>query len=142
MTVETIPAIKIKQGLVLTCPKCLTKNFLDPYPFWNFNGKTKCAGCDTIYVLQFVNGQLIEGPAASDGQPDLLPGYAEDKDFNPITGEGEVRPAPQAREDPFSGRPKAVTKSIRGRPVSGRPLQPEELVGSRAKFIIEAHPLE
>ena len=142
MTVETIPAIKIKQGLVLTCPKCLTKNFLDPYPFWNFDGKTKCAGCDTIYAMEFVNGQLVEGPAEWQGEPDLLPGYAEDKDFNPITGEGKVRPAPQAREDPFSGRPKAVTKSIRGRAVSGRPLQPEELVGSRAKFIIEAHPLK
>ena len=26
----------INQGLVLTCAKCSTKNFLDPYPFWNF----------------------------------------------------------------------------------------------------------
>ena len=141
MTVEATPTIKIRQGLVLTCPTCLTKNFLDPYPFWNFNGKTKCAGCDIIYVVQFANGQLVEGPAASDGQPDLLPGYAEDKDSNPISGEGKIRPAPQAREEPFSGRPKAVTQSIRGRPVSGRPLQPDELVGSRAKFIVEAHPL-
>ena len=33
----------IKQGLVLTCTKCSTKNFLDPYPFWNFSGNTKCA---------------------------------------------------------------------------------------------------
>ena len=31
--------------MLLTCPKCKTKNFLDPYPFWNFKGKTKCAGC-------------------------------------------------------------------------------------------------
>ena len=142
MTVEATPAIKIRQGLVLTCPECLTKNFLDPYPFWNFNGRTKCAGCDAIYVIQFVNGQLVEGPAASDGQPDLLPGYAEDQDFKPITGEGKIRRAPQARADPFSGRPKAVTQSIRGRPVSGRPLQPDELIGSRARFIVEANPLK
>lgn len=142
MTVEATPAIKIRQGLVLTCPECLTKNFLDPYPFWNFNGRTKCAGCDAIYVIEFVNGQLTEGPAASDGEPDMLPGYAEDQDFNPITGEGKIRPAPQARADPFSGRPKAVTQSIRGRPVSGRPLQPDELVGSRARFIVEANPLK
>jgi hypothetical protein len=142
MAVETARAVKIRQGLVLTCPKCLVKNFLDPYPFWNFNGKTKCAGCNTIYVMQFVNGQLIEGPVEGDGEPDLLPGYAEDKDFQPITGAGKIRPAPQARADPFSGKPKATTKSIRGRPVSGRPLQPDELIGSRARFIVEQQPLK
>ena len=142
MAIETAPTIKIKQGLVLTCPKCLAKNFLDPYPFWNFNGKTKCAGCDTIYVMQFVNGHLIEGPVEGDGEPDLLPGYAENKDTQPIAGAGKIRPAPQAREDPFSGKPKAITHSIRGRPVSGRPLQPDELIGSRARFIVEHQPLK
>ncbi len=139
MAVETPAAIKIKQGLVLSCPKCLTKNFLDPYPFWNFEGKTKCAGCDAVYGMHFTNGQLVSGPTESSGKPDLLPGYAEDRDLQPITGEGKIRPAPQARADPFSGKPKATTKSIRGRPVSGRPLKPEELVGSRARFIIEQH---
>jgi hypothetical protein len=142
MTIEATPAITIRQGLVLTCPRCLTKNFLDPYPFWNFSGKTKCAGCDVIYVVQFASGQLVEGPAEGDGQPDLLPGYAEDRDSSPVGGEGKIRAAPQAREDPFSGKPKAITRSIRGRPVSGRPLQPDEIVGSRAKFIVEADPLD
>jgi hypothetical protein len=137
MAVETSAAIKIKQGLVLTCPKDLTKNFLDPYPFWNFEGKTRCAGCGTIYAMHFVKGQLVSGPTESSGQPDLLPGYAEDKDGVGITGAGKIRPAPQARADPFSGKPKAITSSIRGRPVSGRPLKPEELVGSRARFIID-----
>ena len=137
MAVETRTAIKIKQGLVLTCPKCLTKNFLDPYPFWNFEGKTKCAGCDTIYAMHFVKGQLQSGPTESSGTADLLPGYAEDKDGQPVTGAGKIRPAPQARADPFSGKPKAITKSLRGRPVSGRPLKAEELIGSRARFIVE-----
>lgn len=137
MAVETRAAIKIKQGLVLTCPKCLTKNFLDPYPFWNFEGKTKCAGCDTVYAMHFVKGQLVTGPTESSGTADLLPGYAEDKDSQPITGAGKIRPAPQARADPFSGKPKAITTSLRGRPVSGRPLKPEELIGSRARFIVE-----
>ena len=50
----------IKQGLVLTCAKCSTKNFLDPYPFWNFSGNTKCAGCDTLYAVTFVKGQQTE----------------------------------------------------------------------------------
>ena len=35
MASETGPNV-VKQGLVLTCAKCSTKNFLDPYPFWNF----------------------------------------------------------------------------------------------------------
>ncbi len=139
MAVETAPAIKIKQGLVLTCPKCLTKNFLDPYPFWNFQGKTKCAGCDAIYLVHFAKGQLIRGPEPGEGKADLLPGYAEDKAGQPITGEGKIRPAPQSRPDPFSGKPKAITTNVRGRPVSGRPLQPHELIGSRARFIVEQH---
>ncbi len=139
MAVETGSATGIRQGLVLTCSECLTKNYLDPYPFWNFNGRTRCAGCGAIYVVQFARGQLVEGPSAGQGPPDLLPGYAEDADSQPIAGEGNIRPAPQARPDPFSGRPKPVTESIRGRPVSGRPLQPDELVGSRARFIVEAH---
>lgn len=137
MAVETKAAIKIRQGLVLTCPKCLTKNFLDPYPFWNFDGKTKCAGCDTVYAMHFVKGQLVSGPTEGRGTADLLPGYAEDKNSQPVTGAGKIRPAPQARADPFSGKPKAITKSVRGRPVSGRPLKPEELIGSRARFIVE-----
>ncbi len=139
MAVATAAATKIKQGLVLTCSTCLTKNFLDPYPFWNFQGKTKCAGCDRIYVMHFAKGQLVSGPTPGEGKADLLPGYAEDKAGQPIAGEGKIRPAPQSRPDPFSGKPKAITKSIRGRPVSGRPLQPDELVGSRAKFIVEQH---
>ena len=58
----------INQGLVLTCPKCSTKNFLDPYPFWNFQGNTKCASCDALYAMKFVNGQLLSGPTAATGK--------------------------------------------------------------------------
>jgi hypothetical protein len=129
----------VKQGLVLTCAKCSTKNFLDPYPFWDFSGNTKCAGCDTLYAMKFVNGQLVSGPTAGSGKADLLPGYAEDKNTKEITGEGKIRPAPQARPDPFSGKQKQISKSIRGKAVSGHPLKKEELVGSRARFIADLH---
>ncbi len=129
----------ITQGLVLTCPKCSTKNFLDPYPFWNFTGNTKCAGCDAIYAMAFSNGQLKSGPTATSGKADLLPGYAEDKAGAGITGDGKIRPAPQARPDPFSGKQKHVTKSLRGKPVSGSPLKKEDLVGSKARFIAELY---
>jgi hypothetical protein len=129
----------VKQGLVLTCAKCSTKNFLDPYPFWDFSGNTKCAGCDTLYAMKFVNGQLVSGPTAGSGKADLLPGYAEDKNTKEVTGEGKIRPAPQARPDPFSGKQKQISKSIRGKAVSGHPLKKEELVGSRARFIADLH---
>jgi hypothetical protein len=129
----------IKQGLVLTCTKCSTKNFLDPYPFWNFSGNTKCAGCDAIYAVKFSNGQLVSGPTPGDGKADLLPGYAEDKSGAGITGEGKIRPAPQARPDPFSGKQKQISQSVRGNPVSGKPLKKEDLVGSRPKFIADLH---
>lgn len=128
----------IKQGLVLTCAKCSTKNFLDPYPFWNFSGNTKCAGCDTLYAVKFVKGQQVSGPTASSGKADLLPGYAEDKNGAAITGD-KIRPAPQARPDPFTGQQKQITKSLRGKPVSGSRLKKEDLVGSRAKFIADQY---
>ncbi len=129
----------VKQGLVLTCAKCSAKNFLDPYPFWNFEGNTKCAGCDTLYAVKFVKGQQVSGPTVSSGKADLLPGYAEDKTGAGIAGEGKIRPAPQARPDPFSGKQKQITKSLRGKPVSGAPLKKEDLVGSRARFIADLH---
>jgi hypothetical protein len=137
-TVEATPHVKIKQGLILTCTTCFTQNYLDPYPFWNFAGNTKCAKCGQIYSVKFTNGQLVSGPTASSGKVDLLPGYAEDDQKNEITGD-KIRPMPQARPDPFSGKQKAITVSIRGKAVSGRPLKKEELVGSRAKFIVDQH---
>lgn len=135
MASETTSGV-IKQGLVLTCAKCSTKNFLDPYPFWNFGGNTKCAGCDTLYAVKFVNGQQVSGPTATSGKADLLPGYAE-KNGVAVAGEGKVRPAPQARPDPFTGQQKQITKSLRGKPVSGSRLKKEDLVGSRPKFIVD-----
>src|SRR5664280_1917212 len=92
MASETSSGV-IKQGLVLTCAKCSTKNYLDPYPFWNFSGNTKCAGCDALYAVTFVKGQQVSGPTASSGKADLLPGYAEDTTGAGITGEGKIRPA-------------------------------------------------
>jgi hypothetical protein len=128
----------VNQGLVLTCAKCGTKNFLDPYPFWNFQGNTKCAGCDTLYAMKFSSGQLLSGPTATTGKFDLLPGYAEDKTGAGITGD-KIRNAPQARPDPFSGKQKHVKVSLRGKPVSGSPLKKEDLVGSKARFIAELY---
>ena len=122
--------------MLLTCPACKTKNFLDPYPFWNFKGKTKCAGCGKIWRLETASGACVSGPEAADGQADLLPGFAEKPDYSPISGPGLTRSAPRARKDSVC-RPIPIQKNVRGQIVSGRPLKKEDLVGSRPKFILE-----
>lgn len=126
--------------MVLKCSKCGVKNYLDPYPFWNFRGKTKCAGCDTYYAVETSNGNAVKPPQPVTGtlkDPDLmLPGFADTADFKPVVGEGKTRPAPRARADVY-GKPKPIVKNARGRLVAGRPLKPEELIGSRARYIVE-----
>jgi hypothetical protein len=112
------------------------KNYLDPYAFWNFRSNVKCAGCNAIWHVEIVRGQLIGEPTEASGTDYALPGFAETSDYKPITGPGKTRPAPRPRPD-IVGKPKPVTKSIRGKPVSGRPLKLEELIGSRARFIDE-----
>jgi hypothetical protein len=123
------------KGLILRC-ECGTKNYLDPYAFFNFSGKTRCAGCGQVYFITLQGGFATEGPEKTEGEPDHLPGYAETADFEPVSGPGKTAPSPKARAD-ILGRPKPITQSIRGRPVSGRPLTKDELVGSRPRMIVE-----
>ena len=119
-------------SLIMECPKCETLNYLDPFTFWNFKGKIKCAGCDAIWAYELVNGVRTGPPAAAQGPHDKMPGYAQSKDWKKITDPTKVNKGPQARED-FQGKPIPITKNKRGNPVSGTPLKPEDLVGSRAK---------
>ena len=121
--------------MLLTCPKCKTKNFLDPYPFWNFKGTTKSAGCATVYRLETSNGARVAGPEAVDGKVDLLPGIAEKQDYTGISGPGLTRPAPRARKDSVC-RPIPITKNVRGNVISGHPLKKEDLIGSKPKFMV------
>jgi hypothetical protein len=120
--------------MLLICPSCATKNFLDPYPFWNFKGTTKCANCGKLWRIETSSGTCISGPEAATGTPDLLPGFAEKPDYSPISGPGLTRPAPQARKDSVC-KPIPIEKNVRGKIVSGHPLKKEDLVGSRPKFI-------
>ena len=122
-------------GLILHCD-CGTKNYLDPYAFFNFSGTVKCAGCDQVYSIALRSGIVTSGPEKTTGEPDRLPGYAESADFEPVTGGGKTAASPMARADAV-GKPKPVSQSIRGRPTSGRPLSPEELIGSRPRFVVE-----
>jgi len=113
------------------------KNYLDPYTFWNFKGRVKTASTNQVYYLEVVNGQVVKGPTPVSGSEyDRLPAYAETAENQPITGEGKIAAAPKARPT-MVFKPIPITKSIRGKPVSGRPLKPEELVGSRARWIVE-----
>jgi hypothetical protein len=123
--------------MMLTC-QCGVKNYLDPYPFWNFTGRTKCAGCDTIYAVEIAGGAPVRppAPARTETGPLLLPGFADTRDCRPVVGSGKTRPAPQARADVY-GRPKPIVRNARGRLVSGRPLRADDLVGSRARHIVE-----
>lgn len=124
------------KGLILNCD-CGTKNYLDPYAFFNFSGKTRCASCGQVYSIALEGGFVTQGPDKEDGEPDGLPGYAETADFEPISGPGKTAPSPKSRAD-ILGRPKPITESIRGRPVSGRPLTADELVGSKPRRIVES----
>ena len=120
-------------SLILQCPKCDVINYLDPFTFWNFKGKIKCAGCDAVYGYALTNGIREAAPKATTGPHDKLPGFAQTKDWKPITTPGKVAAAPQARED-FQGKPIPISKSIRGKVVSGKPLTAADLVGSVPKM--------
>jgi hypothetical protein len=120
---------------LLTCPNCSTKNFLDPYPFWNFKGTTKCAGCGNLYRIETSSGTCVVGPEPAEGQPDLLPGFAEKPGYIAISGPGLTRAAPRARRDSVC-KPIPIEKNVRGRIVSGHPLKKDDLIGSRPKFIV------
>lgn len=126
--------------MLLRCDKCGVKNYLDPYPFWNFKGKTKCAGCEAIYAVEIAGGRAVRPPQPAAGalnDPDLLlPGFADTPDNEPVTGEGKTRSAPRARAD-VHGKPKPIVRNSRGRLVAGRPLTPGELIGSRARYVVE-----
>jgi hypothetical protein len=122
-------------SLIVEC-ECGVLNYLDPFTFWNFKGKLKCAGCDDIFYYELENGVRVKGPEKAEGPYDKLPGFAETKDWEPITDPEKVNAPPQARPD-FQGKPIPIIRNVRGKLVSGRPLAAEDLVGSRPRFILE-----
>jgi hypothetical protein len=121
--------------MLLICPKCKTKNYLDPYPFWNFKGTTQCAGCSTIWRIQTTGGGCVSGPEEAKGTADLLPGFAEKPDNSPLSGPGITRSAPRARKDAVC-KPIPIERNVRGNIISGHPLKKEDLIGSKPKFIV------
>ena len=125
--------------MLLTCPKCKTKNFLDPYPFWNFKGKTKCAGCNAVFAVAYSNGQRVSGPEKTKGPPDRLPGYAQTRDYKTeYATPDKVSPPSYARAPDQKHGP--TYQNVRGKRVSAGKLTPGDLVGSRPRFIMEGKP--
>ena len=120
--------------MLLICPNCKAKNFLDPYPFWDFKGTTKCAGCNTIWRIETSRGACVFGPEKASGTPDLLPGFAERQDYSALSGPGLTRPAPRARADSVC-KPIPIERNVRGKIISGHPLKKEDLAGSKPKFM-------
>ncbi len=126
-------------SLLLECPKCSVINYMDPFSFWNFTGKTKCAGCDSVFTVGYSNGQRVSGPSPSNGAADKLPGYAQTKDYKQdFTATGKVSPPLYARAPDQKHGP--TYKNVRGKLVAAGKLTASDLVGSRARFIMEGKP--
>jgi hypothetical protein len=125
---------EFKVSLFYDCTKCETRNFLDPYTYWDYSGNFKCAGCDVLYYAEWENGQRVVEPEAGRGTDFILPGYAETKDLKPLSGEGKTSAPPFANVT-FLGKPKNCTVSARGKLVACTQLTPEDLEGSCWKRI-------
>jgi hypothetical protein len=123
-----------KVSLFYDCTKCETRNFFDPYSFWDYSGNFKCAGCEALYYAEWENGQRVVDPEAPKGSDFILPGYAETKDLKPLSGPGKTSPPPYANVT-FLGKPKNVTVSARGKLCACTQLTPEDLDGSAWKRI-------
>jgi len=76
---------------------CDTVNYLDPYCFWNWEGKIACAGCNTVYYIHMINGHMYTGPDEKAGeQPDIRPCMPTNrwKAILPFPREPKARPDP------------------------------------------------
>ncbi len=124
---------EFKVSLFYDC-KCEARNFLDPYSFWEYKGNFKCAGCDVLYYAEWENGQRVVEPEAPKGSAFILPGYAETKDLQPLSGAGKTSDPPFANVT-FVGKPKNLVTSARGKLVACTQLTPEDLDGSAWKRI-------
>lgn len=108
---------------------CNTVNYLDPYCFWNWEGKVNCAECGTVYYIYMIQGHMYRGPEEKPGEkPDKMPLYAD----KPLEGYANYRPGTAGKTAPFEciprhfllGKADMVKFSIRGRLVRGWRPQP------------------
>ena len=121
---------------------CDTVNYLDPYCFWNWEGKIGCADCGTVYYIHMIQGHMYRGPDEKAGEkPDIRPLYA-DKPWTATTAilpgiEGKTRPYHCLPREIYLGHADMVKFSIRGRPVRGwRPQPPSAGVAGSFGFYL------
>ncbi|MGQ9483414.1 MAG: hypothetical protein ACUVSA_00150 [Desulfosoma sp.] len=125
---------------IIWCKDCDTVNYLDPYYFWNWEGKIKCAGCENVYYIYMIQGHMYKGPDKKPGEkPDILPVYAD----KPNDGYEEILPGTPGKTRPYNclprhiylGRADMVKFSARGRPVRGwRPQPPSTGVAGSCSY--------
>ncbi|MBI4643194.1 MAG: hypothetical protein HY743_05580 [Deltaproteobacteria bacterium] len=119
---------------------CDTVNYLDPYCFWNWEGKVGCAECGTVYYVHMIQGHMYRGPVEKPGEkPDILPLYADKPykgyDFYLPGVEGRTRPFDCLPREIYLGHADTVKFSIRGRPLRGwRPQPPSMGVAGSCGF--------
>ena len=91
---------------------CDTVNYLDPYCFWNWEGKVGCAGCGAVYYIHMINGHMYSGPDEKAGeQPDIRPLYAD----KPLDGYTPIPTGTEGKTRPFRGwRPQPPSAGVAG----------------------------
>ena len=119
---------------------CDTVNYLDPYCFWNWEGKIGCAECGTVYYIHMIQGHMYRGPEEKPGEKaDIFPLFAD----KPNDGyrcylpgiEGRTRPFTCLPREIYLGHADTVKFSIRGKPVRGwRPQPPSAGVAGSFGF--------
>jgi hypothetical protein len=119
---------------------CDTVNYLDPYCFWNWEGKIGCAECGTVYYIHMIQGHMYRGPDEKPGEKaDIFPLFAD----KPNDGyrcylpgiEGRTRPFTCLPREIYLGHADTVKFSIRGRPLRGwRPQPPSAGVAGSFGF--------
>lgn len=113
---------------VIWCKKCETVNYLDPYTFWNWEGKVKCADCQTVYYVHMIQGQMFKGPDEREEEHDIEPLHADKPDQGYVSytagTEGRTREYECLPRGVYLGRADQVKFSIRGHPVRGWSPQP------------------
>ncbi|MEM2934728.1 MAG: hypothetical protein QXL78_07375 [Methanocellales archaeon] len=124
----------------IDCRHCRTVNYIDPWYFWNWEGKIACAECGTVYYIKYENGLAAPGTPKElpkGEKPDELVLYAD----KPLNGYEFIRPGTPGKTRPYiclmrdpatyTGKARRIWKSIRGKPLRGAPqVRSDHLAGS------------
>ncbi len=124
---------------IIWCKKCDTVNYLDPYTFWNWEGKVKCSDCGTVYYVHMIQGHMYRGPEERPGEePDILPLHADKPNHGyeaiPAGTPGKAREYQCLPREIYLGHADHRRFSIRGRPVRGWPQPPSTGIAGSAGY--------